>query len=155
MNRERIDDLFLKACKGLVKQGKAAYNERTGSCEYKTEDGKKCALGQILPKGFYHDDLEGQTAPYFPNKHYFNDDIAKYFGFENVKEYQKHHTDDNKGVWSKLQTCHDESVPFEGVADTQFIPTFTKKALYVATSHKLTKSKEYLKKIVAKYKDKD
>jgi len=54
-------EIFDKAVGGLLKQGKAARKENekgVNRCVYRTDDGLKCAVGQIIPDNLYQSGME-------------------------------------------------------------------------------------------------
>ncbi len=53
MTDERIKEVF----KALMEQGPSWEN---GQCRYRTSDGKKCAVGMVLPDSCYNPDDEGE-----------------------------------------------------------------------------------------------
>lgn len=54
----RARDIFNKARKHLLKQKKAAKNE-DGTCEYRSDNGLRCAVGCLIPKRVYDSSAEG------------------------------------------------------------------------------------------------
>lgn len=65
-----------------------------GSCEYRTEDGRKCAVGRVLLPRHYQVSLEGETAS----------DILRGRGDSILfLEYRGH----SHGFWDALQHFHD------------------------------------------------
>jgi hypothetical protein len=55
-------EAFDIAVKGVIAQGKAAYNPYHEDCYYRSPDGSKCAIGMIIPDDQYSPDIEG-TGP--------------------------------------------------------------------------------------------
>ena len=60
MNRQQILDTVVAH---LLKQGRKAieYSKLAGGrvCQYRTKDGKKCAIGCLIPDEYYHEAMEG------------------------------------------------------------------------------------------------
>lgn len=56
--------LFNKAVKGLARQGFAPsyLPDGEGTCAYRGEDGKRCALGHLIPDAVYKPEMEGHNA---------------------------------------------------------------------------------------------
>jgi hypothetical protein len=55
-------EIFDKAVGGVIKQG--ARSVEDGACVYRTEDGRKCVVGQLIDDAHYHPSLEGRRAGY-------------------------------------------------------------------------------------------
>jgi hypothetical protein len=53
-------EIFDKAVGGVIAQGALAMDGT--ACCYRTDDGKKCAIGQLIDDEFYHRSLEGYGA---------------------------------------------------------------------------------------------
>lgn len=70
-----------------------AVNE-DGICEYKTKDGRKCAVGRVLLAKAFRADIEGCNALEILER--YGDDILK-------KKYRGHEPQ----FWNKLQRIHD------------------------------------------------
>lgn len=58
-----MQEYFDRAYKGVIAQGKGAYDSLEGTCVYLTKDGAKCNVGQLIPKSKYRKKLEPLT-PY-------------------------------------------------------------------------------------------
>lgn len=55
--------LFDRAVKGLASQGFApSYLPDNGTCAYRGEDGKRCAVGHLIPDAVYKPEMEGHNA---------------------------------------------------------------------------------------------
>lgn len=54
-------EIFDKVWNGFVKQGWRPATKEAGSgvCSYRTEDGRKCAAGQLILDSTYHQSMEG------------------------------------------------------------------------------------------------
>jgi hypothetical protein len=52
-----MQELFDHACRFLAAQGEPAY--LSGLCRYQTDDGRKCAVGCLLPDDFDYLDYQG------------------------------------------------------------------------------------------------
>lgn len=66
-------EIFDKVVASIIKQGKPAvdYDEESISCgcQYKAEDGSKCAVGQLIPARLYRKEIEGLSG----------DEVIEYF----------------------------------------------------------------------------
>lgn len=58
---DRLQALFDKALTGIRQQGGFAVNGTLG-CAYRTRDGRKCAVGHLIPDEIYKPDMEGHGA---------------------------------------------------------------------------------------------
>lgn len=64
LTQEQKQEYFNRMVAGLAGQGfERAFNEKVGSCAYRAPDGKKCAIGQLIPDDKYGADLEGPRGP--------------------------------------------------------------------------------------------
>lgn len=141
MNKERMDELFLKACKGVIKQ-KRQSKDINGTCMYRNGN-LKCAVGHMIPDKMYTKEMEYHT---FLNlcsyvEPWVNDDFAKHFGYDSQKEMERYVS---KGghVFGKLQDIHDELPD-----DEFFVKNFKRNAISLARKFKLKNSVEYLKSV--------
>jgi hypothetical protein len=55
-----LQEIFDTATVGIIKQGGPASSKDTYMCAYRGEDGRKCAVGQLIPDELYTADLEGK-----------------------------------------------------------------------------------------------
>ena len=99
-NRQRV---FNKAYRGLKAQGfkravRVWTNTYTGeqefSCQYRAEDGKKCAIGHCIPDSKYDRGFEGGSAT--------ASGICKVMGYKYMSDDARWATD--------LQRAHDEGL---------------------------------------------
>jgi hypothetical protein len=145
MNKERMDELFLKACKGIIKQGKQSTNGN-GTCMYRGEGKLKCAIGHMIPDKMYTNDMEFNNFSKLCNADYFwvNDDFAKHFGYDSQKEMEKYvYKNASSGhVFGALQNIHDE-IP----CDENYVKEFKRNAAALARRFRLKESAEYLKSV--------
>lgn len=54
-------ELFDRVATHLLTQGEQSFDEGIG-CAYRGENGKKCAIGCLIPDEWYSEDLEGNTV---------------------------------------------------------------------------------------------
>lgn len=90
-----------------------------GGCRYRGEDGKKCAVGLLLPDSLYHPDMEGKA-------------IERVFQhFPEVKEFFGEH---NMHFLDACQRAHDQTSPIPAQAAEVWDgkPLFTNKLLEIA-----------------------
>lgn len=60
-------EIFNRAYEGLRKQGfKQAISQDV--CQYRTEDGKRCAIGQLIPESKYRLEFEGVSISAFDSE---------------------------------------------------------------------------------------
>lgn len=55
-------EVFDIVAEHLLRQGEVALDSETGSCAYRGSDGRKCAIGVLIPDGSYKQELEGLSA---------------------------------------------------------------------------------------------
>lgn len=67
MTKQDVFDIMVKH---LREQGEQAQDTRLGGCAYATSDGLACAVGALIPDGYYDPAFEGEFA----------DDIVRGFG---------------------------------------------------------------------------
>ena len=60
MNQEKFDKIVSDAIVGVLKQGGIAINP-SGDCLYRSNDGRKCVVGQIISDEYYSEKFEGKT----------------------------------------------------------------------------------------------
>lgn len=145
MNKERMDELFLKACKGIIKQKKQSINV-SGTCVYRGDNNLKCAVGQIIPDKMYDDNMEFKSfrSLCFDDNDWVNDNFAKHFGYDSQKEMGRYVNRDAKDghVFGQLQLIHDDASN-----DDSFVTEFKRGALKLARKFKLKGSIDYLENI--------
>jgi hypothetical protein len=54
-----LQELYDAAYKGLASQNFERSVDQTGQCSYRTNNGKKCAIGWLIPDELYSPDFEG------------------------------------------------------------------------------------------------
>lgn len=54
--------LFDTVAQALILQGSAAVEPGTDQCVYRTQSGKKCAIGHLIPESLYDPIMEGFRA---------------------------------------------------------------------------------------------
>lgn len=88
-------EIFDKAVKHVLMMPDRAVNPKTGACKYRTEDGRSCIVGGIMPKKTYRKWMDNgdQTAI---------DNLMKANGPHFPKWMR-----DNVNLLSRLQTVHD------------------------------------------------
>jgi hypothetical protein len=58
-------EIFDKVCSGLLAQGRPSVKLNPGNiieCRYRSDDGCKCAAGQLIPDDKYNVELEGRAS---------------------------------------------------------------------------------------------
>lgn len=64
-------ELFDKACKGIVDQGGPSIDTR--GCVYRSNNGRKCAAGHLIPDEEYSPAWEGNGVALLPKKFWTNE----------------------------------------------------------------------------------
>lgn len=54
-------EAFDAVARGILAQGKPAYDRSTLDCHYRSEDGCKCAAGHLIPDDLFDPDMEGHV----------------------------------------------------------------------------------------------
>lgn len=148
MNKERMDELFTKACKGVIKQGKQS--EKNGTCVYRGEGNLKCAVGHMIPDKMYNEKMEYNSFVNLCDTSYswVTEDFAKHFGYDSTKEMTRYLAKKGSSghisghIFGQLQDIHD------GCPNgPDFVKDFKRYALSLARKYKLKKSVEYLTSI--------
>ncbi len=88
MNKQEI---FNTVCEHLMKQ-KAKARAPQGGCNYLAADGKKCAVGCLIPKELYNESIEGVFADFYEMEPLYKK-LGIHLG--------------NVQMLSALQFCHD------------------------------------------------
>lgn len=99
LTQEQKQDYFNRAVEGLAKQGFTRSQHRR-QCLYRSPNGKKCALGHLIPDDRYSESLEGRGV-----SHALLVDVG--FGELSLEDEE---------FFNNLQTCHDGAytVTFDG-----------------------------------------
>ena len=108
--------LLTRIKKHLLKQKKRAEHPDTGSCQYRSPNGLRCAVGCLVPKVNYDPKSEGATLFDVPNGSIKR---GKWSGHNSgtvalAKMLNKSHIPANSTVWKALsaaQIIHDTSQP--------------------------------------------
>lgn len=58
------EQIFQKAVQGVIDQGRASVTA-SGDCKYRSRDGTKCAVGQLIRHKFYNSSIENNSINYF------------------------------------------------------------------------------------------
>lgn len=119
-----LQDLFDRSVSGVIAQGRPARG--TGGCKYRTDDGAKCAVGQLIDDKHYTFDMEGMRID---SKSLRADLIREALG---LTEHDKKEL----GLLAALQSAHDNAA-FLHVMD--FLSVFKTFATAVADTFGLNK----------------
>lgn len=55
-------EIFGRVYIGIIKQGGPSINPASSECLYRSPQGRKCAVGQLLLDEFYNKEMEGKTV---------------------------------------------------------------------------------------------
>lgn len=91
MNKQEIIDTINEKFTGQ------AVNDKFGTCQYLTEDGRKCAIGMFIPDGH-------------PAQHKITDVISLLNEYPDLGRYMPF---DNLNTLNKFQDCHDSCLDTE------------------------------------------
>lgn len=119
MTNKQIFDIIYN---GILEQGGPAINFEHEYIEYRSKNGRKCALGQLIPDEIYKPFFERWNVEEIPEVVEFFE--SKGYDLEFIKE---------------LQTIHDESVQScdSEKSDDQFLSIFKRKMIDFAVTNKL------------------
>ena len=112
--RPEILDSLVEAINNTLAQGGPSVNDE-GQCRYRSEDGKRCVLGWMIPDTMYHSRVEGSQIC-------FNDKLEMILA--DVFQGRLSHTE--MEFLRKFQLVHDDASAnnaWEGVY-SEFLKTF-------------------------------
>lgn len=58
----KAQEIFNRAVRRLIKQGVPATTEYAEGCRYRTDDGRRCAIGHLLPTKVYKPTMENNSV---------------------------------------------------------------------------------------------
>lgn len=110
-------EIFDKVATHLFAQGEMAMDPNTDTCRYRTQDGKKCAIGCLIPDELYDQRMEGCSVSglvgaKFLLPSFFNENIHFLDNLQRVH--------DGIGCWSSEESLRTELAK---VADTYNLST--------------------------------
>lgn len=112
MTKMTHQEAFTKAYLGLKAQGferaiTGRESEYGPACMYRTDDGKKCAFGHLIPDELYTPKFEGNSVHYFfnPLGLYDEDKETKKAAIKIVEEL---FDEGDASFLRQLQICHDD-----------------------------------------------
>lgn len=126
MNRQ---DLFDRAVAGIRKQGGLALTDNGLGCLYLTKDGRRCAIGHLLPEG--HPALSPKVGMGVTNLFRNYPDLNTYFGVAS----------DDIQFLIELQRVHDKAgfaTDYTSNPATDHLPRFETAARALAEHYGLT-----------------
>ena len=102
-------EIFDTVVNGLRKQNCQSWDEASGGCMYRGDNGAKCAVGLLLPDELYHRSMEGKSVDELP------DDVRDFFGADNIQLLMDLQAAPDYGgaVWEDFSDVEDY---FRGVA---------------------------------------
>lgn len=111
MTRQQVFDAVVL---GMSKQKAIAINE-SGGCQYRTNDGRKCAIGILLPDELYSTNIEANSVSDlitdYTSQYIYNgpDIMAVGKFFYSLIDDATESTKANSIFLQQLQECHDHS----------------------------------------------
>lgn len=84
MNKQEIFDFVLNHMRN---QGSISYDEENSTCAYRNKDGKKCAIGCLIPDDCYMIGIEGESVTTLFQANIV-DDYPDYFNLDNLEFLQ-------------------------------------------------------------------
>jgi hypothetical protein len=108
---DRRNDLLRRIAVGLKAQGGAAVDETgAGACRYKTGEGKKCAVGLLIPDEKYTPEIEGYALAHMDER---------LPNFEKEKLAKLHAVLQSSGIYEE---DYDFLRKFQAIHDTSYAP---------------------------------
>jgi hypothetical protein len=100
-------EAFDIAYKGIIEQGGPSWDINTSSCRYRTKNGRKCAIGHLIPDNKYSEEFENGQA-------------------DHVLEQIYTIRDGDHQFYCYLQRVHDVILEGkEGISDGEFLYEFS------------------------------
>lgn len=106
-------ELFDNAFKGVIDQGRPAYDDAADSCMYRGPDGTKCGIGHSIPNSKYRKSMENRGA---------SADLV--LTAARIAE-------EDSAFAVQLQGCHDNAA-HEALSTKDFIARFTRRMKILA-----------------------
>lgn len=114
-DQQRWQSLFQTAVLGVVEQGELSYDKVRCSCMYRTRNGKRCGVGQLIADSAYSKAMEGLSVEQLAFRGLLPDELVPFVN-----------------PLKDLQKIHDQAVFY--LKDSG-IPGFIRRAERYATSH--------------------
>src|SRR5258708_3125935 len=92
-------EIFAKVRRHLLSQNAKAFLPDSVTCAYRTPDGKKCAVGCLIPDKMYYPEMEGNGIGDLPWR------FVEYFGEDNIDflgDLQEIHDSYEPALWAEL-----------------------------------------------------
>ena len=96
MDKEALQQAFNKAYLGLKAQGFERSHKGGSGCRYRGPDGKKCAIGHMIPDEHYRPEMEGGSVCFIAESY----PEALPVGLRGIPAQHALH---------RLQRCHDQA----------------------------------------------
>lgn len=110
----------------LKEQGSPGYDEDIQCCQYITSDGRRCAVGVLLPMDYLYEhinDFAGGVCELFDDHPYARKLIEKEYGPIDV------------GFMKALQSAHDQAATDEAPYAESFLDHFREQLKHLETNH--------------------
>lgn len=119
MNKQEIFDKVYKAILAQGQKSLRTFPDRDPSCAYRDPQGRKCAIGHLIPDELYQKEMEDMTI------------YGVLQEFPELKEFLDVQCDEDRKFLFLLQYCHDRP------SDENFIEDFKEGMTTLATKHGL------------------
>jgi hypothetical protein len=106
----RIQGLFNQAAAGMLRQGRRAVDDITGSCVYRAANGDRCGIGQMIPDELYTPEFEHKSVRWICDPSEFHGDAVEKSAalcvFLRGSEKPSHY-DEEARFFREMQDIHD------------------------------------------------
>ena len=112
MNRQEIFDTVAKHLLAQMKQSKLVDQSGDAFCAYRSDDGKKCAVGALIPDELYDPDMEDKGCEWIvqmhPDLHPYlvATDISYGMSLIDLRRLQAIHDKKSPDVWKDVLREH-------------------------------------------------
>lgn len=115
-------EIINKIVEHFRQQKALAWDASQGHCRYRTTDGRKCAVGALIPDALYHEDFEEKSIKSF----------KLHFGWDAIPFYAK-----DMLLLDKLQKAHDFSAAETGRQPEEQVSRFFDRVREICVTHHL------------------
>lgn len=115
-------EIIDKVVEHFRQQKALAWDDLTGHCRYRTSDGRKCAVGALIPDALYRKDFEEKSIKSF--KLYFDKDSIPFYAKDML-------------LLNKLQEAHDFIAAEAGRTPEDQVSRFFDRVREICVTHHL------------------
>lgn len=115
-------EIINKIVEHFRQQKALAWDVAQGHCRYRTTDGRKCAVGALIPDALYREDFEEKSLKAF--KLYFDGDLIPFYAKDVL-------------LLSKLQEAHDNIAAEQFSQPEEQVSRFFDRVREICVTHHL------------------